>query len=88
MKAIAIAASLALAASGAATSAGAVGCISGAVVGGVGAHYALHGKHTVAGAVAGCAVGHHMAVMAKKKKAAEKKAAMEAAHGQPVPAHH
>jgi hypothetical protein len=40
MKAIAIAASLALAATGAASSAGAVGCISGAVVGGVGAHYA------------------------------------------------
>jgi len=88
MKAIAIAASLALAVSGLASSAGAVGCISGAVVGGVGAHYALHGKHTVAGAVVGCAVGHHMAVEAKKKKKAEKAAAAAAAHGEPVPAHH
>ena len=78
MKAVALAASLALAVTGFASSAGAVGCLSGAVVGGVGAHYALHGKHTVAGAVVGCAVGHHMAVVAKRKKAAEK-AAM--AHG-------
>jgi surface antigen len=88
MKAIAIAASLALAVTGAASSAGAVGCISGAVVGGVGAHYALHGKHTVLGAVAGCAVGHHMAVVKKRKIAEEKKEAREAAHGQPVPVHH
>lgn len=85
MKAALFAASLALAATGAATSANAVGCISGAVVGGVGAHYAMHGKHTVAGAVVGCAVGHHMAVVAKRKKAAERRAAMA---GQPVPAHH
>ncbi len=83
MKAFAIALSLAIAASGAATSAGAVGCLSGAVVGGVGAHYALHGKHTMAGAVAGCAVGHHMAVMKKRKIAEQKR---EAALGQPV--HH
>jgi hypothetical protein len=80
MKVVAIALSLAALASGAATSAGAVGCISGAVVGGVGAHYALHGKHTVAGAVVGCAAGHHMAVMAKRKKAEQKREAMMA-HG-------
>jgi hypothetical protein len=55
---------------------------------GVGAHYALHGKHTVLGAVAGCAVGHHMAVVAKRKKAEQKKDAAMAAHGEPVPAHH
>ncbi len=82
MKAIALAASLALAATGAATSANA-GCLGGAVVGGIGAHVALHGKHTVLGAVAGCAVGHHMAVVAKRRKAEEKRAAMA---GQPV--HH
>ena len=78
MKAIAIAASLAVAATGMASSAGAVGCISGAGVGGVGAHYALHKKHTVLGAVAGCAVGHHMAVVAKRKKAEEKREAVAA----------
>jgi outer membrane lipoprotein SlyB len=69
---------------GAASNANAIGCISGAVVGGVGAHVAMH-KHAVLGAVAGCAVGHHMAVVAKRKKLEEKRAAMA---GQPVPAHH
>jgi hypothetical protein len=38
--------------------AAAVGCLSGAVVGGVGGHVVHHG---VLGAIAGCAVGHHMA---------------------------
>ncbi len=34
------------------------GCLKGAVVGGVAGHMAGHGK---AGAVAGCAIGHHEA---------------------------
>lgn len=44
----------------------AAGCTEGAVVGGVGGHVA--GKHGVAGAAAGCAIGHHEA--SKKQKAA------------------
>jgi hypothetical protein len=35
------------------------GCLKGAIVGGVAGHYAGH--HTVLGAAAGCAVGHHEA---------------------------
>ncbi|RFU48938.1 hypothetical protein [Paraburkholderia sp. DHOC27] len=45
----------------------AAGCTKGAVVGGVGGHVA--GDHGVAGAAAGCAVGHHEA--SKKAKAAK-----------------
>ncbi len=44
----------------------AIGCASGAAVGGVGGHMAGH--HGVLGAAAGCAVGHHEA---KKKAAAQ-----------------
>ncbi|CAD6507839.1 hypothetical protein ACFQ3P_00540 [Paraburkholderia sabiae] len=42
------------------------GCAKGAAVGGVTGHVA--GKHGVAGATAGCAIGHHEAK--KKQKAA------------------
>lgn len=38
----------------------AVGCLSGAFVGGAAGHVAGH--HGLLGAAAGCAVGHHMAV--------------------------
>jgi hypothetical protein len=79
MKAPALLDSFAIAASGTAGAANA-GCLTGAVVGGVGAHYALHGKHTVAGAVVGCAVGHHMAVVKKRKLREEKREAAAAAH--------
>ena len=48
----------------------AAGCTEGAVVGGVAGHVA--GKHGVAGATAGCAVGHHEA--SKKQKAASEAA--------------
>ena len=48
--------------------AGAVGCLSGAAVGGVAGHVAGH--HGVLGAAAGCAVGHHAAVV-RKRRAAE-----------------
>jgi hypothetical protein len=59
-----------------ATSAGTAqaGCITGAVVGGVAGHVAGH--HTLLGAAAGCAVGHHMAVMKKKRERAARMAAM------------
>ncbi|EXU75017.1 hypothetical protein ABW286_04670 [Erwinia papayae] len=43
------------------------GCLKGAAVGGVAGHIKHHG---VAGAAAGCAVGHHMA--SKKQKEAAK----------------
>ena len=49
--------------------AGAVGCLSGAAVGGVAGHYAGH--HGILGAAAGCAVGHHARVMQRRREAAE-----------------
>jgi hypothetical protein len=48
------------------------GCIEGAAVGGVAGHVA--GKHGTAGAVGGCAIGHHEASK-KDKKAQEANAA-------------
>jgi hypothetical protein len=65
---IALAASM-FAATGAAQ---AKGCIEGAAVGGVAGHVA--GKHGTAGAVGGCAIGHHEASK-KDKKAQEANAA-------------
>jgi hypothetical protein len=49
------------------------GCLSGAVVGGVAGHVAGH--HTLLGAAAGCAVGHHMAVVHKRQMRAQRMAA-------------
>ena len=46
----------------------AIGCLSGAAVGGVAGHYAGH--HGVLGAAAGCAVGHHAAVVKNRNAAA------------------
>ena len=46
----------------------AIGCLSGAAVGGVAGHYAGH--HTILGAAAGCAVGHHAAVVHRRNAAA------------------
>jgi hypothetical protein len=43
----------------------AIGCLSGAAVGGVAGHYAGH--HGVLGAAAGCAVGHHEKVVARRR---------------------
>ena len=40
------------------------GCLGGAVVGGVGGHF-VH--HPVLGAVGGCIVGHHLAVVKKRQ---------------------
>jgi hypothetical protein len=51
--------------------ASAKGCLKGAAVGGVAGHVA--GNHGVAGAAAGCAIGHHRA----KKKAQEDQAAAQ-----------
>ena len=46
------------------------GCLKGAVVGGVAGHLK---HHAVIGAVAGCAIGHHLAAQAKKQQAASGK---------------
>ena len=43
------------------------GCLKGAVIGGVAGHLK---HHAVLGAVAGCAVGHHLAAQAKKQQSA------------------
>ncbi len=48
------------------------GCVEGVAVGGVAGHVA--GKHGTAGAVGGCAIGHHEASK-KQKKAQEANAA-------------
>ncbi|WP_158745740.1 hypothetical protein [Acidisphaera sp. L21] len=58
--------------------AGAVGCLSGAAVGGVAGHYAGH--HGILGAAAGCAVGHHAKVV-QRRRAAE--AERQGAYQQP-----
>jgi len=57
---------------GATGAAQAKGCIEGAAVGGVAGHVA--GKHGTAGAVGGCAIGHHEASK-KDKKAQQANAA-------------
>lgn len=44
----------------------AAGCLKGAVVGGVAGHLE---HHAVLGAMAGCAVGHHLAAKAKAEQA-------------------
>jgi len=46
----------------------AIGCASGALAGGVAGHYAGH--HALVGAVGGCIVGHHMAVVQRRNAAA------------------
>ena len=48
--------------------AAAIGCISGAAMGGVAGHYAGH--HGLLGAAAGCAVGHHAKVVQRRRAAA------------------
>ena len=45
--------------------AGAVGCLSGAAVGGVAGHVAGH--HAILGAAAGCAIGHHARVVQRRR---------------------
>ena len=70
MKKIAVALSLSMMLTAGVGAANA-GCLGGAAVGGVGGHFAGH--HALLGAAAGCAVGHHMAVMKRRR-------AMAAAH--------
>jgi outer membrane lipoprotein SlyB len=86
MKLVTYAATLALALTGVASSANAVGCLSGAVAGGVAGHFVRTGpnqhRHTMMGAAAGCVAGHELK-MHQKRAAAAKAAA--AAH--PAPAH-
>jgi hypothetical protein len=41
------------------------GCLTGAAIGGVAGHMVHHG---VLGAAAGCAVGHHHAVVARRRE--------------------
>ena len=61
-------------------SAQAVGCLSGAVVGGVAGHAVHHG---VMGAVAGCVAGHHMHKVQERKRLEQNHTAP--APGQPAP---
>jgi uncharacterized protein YcfJ len=88
-KIVVFAASLSVAIGGLAGSAGAVGCMSGAVAGGVAGHFVRtgpnHKRHTLAGAAVGCIAGHEMK-MHEKRVAAQRRAA--AAAGQPMPPHH
>jgi hypothetical protein len=44
----------------------AIGCVSGAIVGGAAGHMVHHG---VLGAMAGCAAGHHAAVVRNRQRA-------------------
>ena len=87
MKLVTYAATLAVALTGVASSANAVGCLSGAVAGGVAGHFVRTGpnqhRHTMMGAAAGCVAGHELKMHEKRKKAAEAHAAAMAAH----PAH-
>ena len=65
---IAAAAFVALAATAMPQQAQAIGCLSGAAAGGVAGHYAGH--HGILGAAAGCAVGHHMNSVQRRRAAA------------------
>ena len=58
------------------------GCLKGAVVGGVAGHF-MH-RHTVLGAVAGCVIGHHMAVTKERQeKAAAQQKQQQVQHQNP-----
>ncbi|HEY2483221.1 MAG TPA: hypothetical protein VGI30_13645 [Caulobacteraceae bacterium] len=88
MKLVVYAASLAIGLTGVASSANAVGCLSGAAAGAVAGHFVRtgpnHKRHTMMGAAAGCVAGHELKMHEKRKKAAEARAAMAA---QPAHAH-
>jgi hypothetical protein len=81
MKLVTYAATLAVALTGVASSANAIGCLSGAAAGGVAGHMAHH--HALAGAAVGCVAGHEMKMHEKRKRAAEARAAAMAAHHAP-----
>ncbi len=61
----------------------ALGCLSGAAVGGVAGHYAGH--HGILGAAAGCAVGHHAAVVRRRNAVAAQSNGYVAPNGQVAP---
>ena len=67
MKFVTLAAVAGLSLAAIAGTAQAKGCVGGAVVGGVAGHVA--GRHTVLGAAAGCAIGHHEATKKAKMQA-------------------
>ena len=77
-KFVVFAVSVALATGGIAGSAGAVGCLSGAVAGGVAGHFVKtgpnHHGHALAGAAVGCIAGHELKMHEKRKHAAELRA--------------
>ncbi len=54
------------------------GCLTGAAVGGVAGHVAGH--HALLGAAAGCAIGHHEAVVHRREEA-ERSGADRATYG-------
>jgi hypothetical protein len=70
MKALLFGCALTLGLAAAAMPADAKGCIKGALIGGIAAHYASH--HGVSGAAAGCVVGRHLA---KRQHAARQNSA-------------
>jgi hypothetical protein len=53
----------------------AAGCLKGAAVGAVASHFMHH--HAVLGAVAGCAIGHHMAVKKEREDKARQQQQQE-----------
>ena len=55
------------------------GCLKGAAVGGIAGHYWHH--HAVLGAIAGCAIGHHMAVKKEREDKARQQE-IQRAHAQ------
>ena len=72
MRALLLSGLMALATLPLAVPAHAIGCVSGAVLGGVGGHYA--GRHGLLGAAAGCAIGHQAAVRQNRERAAAREA--------------
>ena len=52
----------------------AAGCLKGAAVGAVGGHFVGKG-HSVVGAAAGCAIGHHRAKVEARKQAQQAQSA-------------
>jgi outer membrane lipoprotein SlyB len=80
MKTILAALALMTAASAIPTNAYAIGCLSGAAVGGVAGHVAGH--HAILGAAAGCAIGHHEAVMRKRRSYEQQSAPVNSGYHQ------
>ena len=73
---LALVAAAAMASAALPNNAYAIGCVSGAAMGGVAGHVAGH--HGVLGAAAGCAVGHHENVKNQRNAAAASQPAPQA----------